>query len=263
MPPNSNPAIESFVAGLGAETIWAEILVQRTANGFLLRNAADRDTAPEQLKVLDLPALRKMATFTTEGQFRPLRSSPDLPGGWKFVCESAAELWSALQQIYPGSVADWFVARSENPPVTHYRDFTNRQSGMYRATQLLTDEQAAIVTRAACHRRFCLKRRLWTVPGLAPETPSDKSSIPCLEPCAILLELARKSARIEQEEKVDVPLSRSELESLLGATLIVIEGRSERERIGDIAAPVNPRRLQLLLEKFKKLLDEKPKQAET
>jgi len=29
--------------------------------------------------------------------------------------------------------------------------------------------------------------------------PSEKSVIPCLEPCAILLEFARKTARLEQQ----------------------------------------------------------------
>ena len=145
-------------------------------------------------------------------------------------------------------VQDWFAAQGV-PPVTNYREFTGRQTGMYRITQLLTDEQAGIVARAACQERFCLKRRLWTVEGLAPDTPgksaapSGKSEIPCLEPCAILLELARKATRIEQEEKADVQLSRSEIESVLAAAEAALASGSSADRIGnlgDASQIVNP-----------------------
>ena len=122
---------------------------------------------------------------------------------------------------------------------------------MYRITQLLTDVQAADVIRATCHARFCLKQRLWTVPGLETDSTTSKSAIPCLEPCAVLLELARKATRIEQEEKLPVQLSRSELESLLAGAEMMNASGLARERIGDMDSPANPRRLQLLLEKFK------------
>jgi hypothetical protein len=147
-------------------------------------------------------------------------------------------------------VPDWFGVQN-NAKTTDYREFTNRQSGMYRITQLLTDEQAANVTRAACHARFCLKHRIWTVPGLGTDNVATKSEIPCLEPCAVLLELARKAARIEQEEKSEVKLSKSELESFIAAAESAVASGASGERIGNVGSPANPRRLQLLIEKFK------------
>ena len=38
-----------------------------------------------------------------------------------------------------------------------------------------------------------------------PDGPTAKSILPCLEPCAILLEFARKMARVGQEEKTQPP----------------------------------------------------------
>jgi hypothetical protein len=67
----------------------------------------------------------------------------------------------------------------------------------------------------------------------------------------VLLELARKATRIEQEDKLSVQLSRSELESFLAAAEIVMKNGAGAEKIGDVGAATNPRRLQLLLEKFK------------
>jgi hypothetical protein len=97
--------------------------------------------------------------------------------------------------LYPGAVADWFATQAAQPPVTSYREFTSRQTGMYRITTHLDDAAVAAVIHACCHKDFCLKRRLWTVEGAAPDAADAKSLIPCLEPCAILLEAARKAAR--------------------------------------------------------------------
>jgi hypothetical protein len=248
-----NPAIDAFVQNLGMEKVWCEVLIRAEAAGFTLLHVNDRQVPIDELRRISIPEARKFAMFTAAGQFRPLHASPDLPRGWLLVCNSTGELWRALQELYPGSVPDWFATLNGASP-THYREFTNRQTGMYRIAQLLTDEQASNVIRAGCHARFCLKRRLWTVEGLQPDSPATKSEIPCLEPCAVLLELARKSARIEQEEKLAVQLCKSDLESFLAAAEAVIANQSATERVGDIGSAGNPRRLQLLLEKFKQVV---------
>jgi hypothetical protein len=248
-----NPAIDAFVQEVAPEKIWAEVLIQLSGEEFILRHVRDRGVPTGELKQLTFSDLRKLSFLNAAGLFRPLRSSPDLQSGWVLSCSGATDLWRALQEIYPGSVADWFAVQNGASP-TEYRQFTNRQSGMYRITQLLSDAQAAWVTRAACSQRFCLKRRLWTVAGLDADAAVGKSEIPCLEPCAVLLELARKCTRIEQEEKLGVQLSRSEMESFLAAAEIVIGSGLAGERVGNVSAPTNPRRLQLLLEKFKEAL---------
>ena len=37
---------------------------------------------------------------------------------------------AALQQLYPGAIVDWFAAQTQPAPVTGYREFTERQSGI-------------------------------------------------------------------------------------------------------------------------------------
>ena len=201
MVPFRNPAMESFVTRLTGERLFAQALIRRTADGFELRHVADRDADATTLRLLPVAGLRALAQNTRTGAFRPLKSAPNLASGWRVGARDAAELETALNQLYPGALADWFAAQTPTPPVTHYREFTNRQSGMYRITALLTDAQAAQVIRAGCAKEFCLKRRCWTVAGLSPDDVAEKSLIPCLEPCAVLLEFARKAMRLEQEEK--------------------------------------------------------------
>lgn len=251
----TNPALEAFVAEIQNELAVAQVLIRRSAAGFELRHVDDREQSPDTLRALRLNEVRSLAQFTTRGAFRPLKSAPNLQKGWFLGAASNAELETALNQLYPGLIADWFAARPPRPPITHYREFTNRQTGMYRITQMLSDEQAARVITAGCHRRFCLKQRLWTVEGLAPDARGDKSLIPCLEPCALLLEFARKAMRIEQQEKVKIELAPDELAVVHSNLTASLEEAAPDVREGDFNSPRNPRRSQLVLAKLGPLMN--------
>jgi hypothetical protein len=158
-----------------------------------------------------------------------------------------------LDHIYPGGVADWYAANHRQAPAISYRDFTNRQTGMYRITAMLNDAQVGRVVRAGCHERFCLKQRRWAAPELPLDSAVTKSALPCLEPCAILLEFARKAMRLEQQDRLAVELGADEVASLEAALDAAITGNSGDGRAGDVAAADNPRRWQLLLEKLRAL----------
>lgn len=253
----NNPALAAFCAALSSELLLAQVLVHRQATGFELRHVGDREAAAERLKLIPLAKLRALANHTAAGEFRPIKAAPNLRAGWLCRVASEAELELALGQLYPGAIADWFaVAQAERgvitrAPVTHYRDFTARQTGMYRITTMLTDAQAGQVIRACCDIRFCLKRRLWTVDGLTPDLSEAKSLIPCLEPCAVMLEFARKAVRIEQEEgKPALTLAPSEIASLLASLETALAHPPAGQREADLSAADNPRRLQLLREKL-------------
>src|ERR1051326_1297178 len=108
---------------------------------------------------------------------------------------------------------------------------------------MLADAQAARVARACCDKDFCLKRRLWTVNGLAPEAAEGKSLIPCLEPCAVLLEFARATMQIEQDRKMKLELSPCEAATLAAALETALRAPRVGLREADFAAAANPRRL--------------------
>ena len=242
-------AFDAFLKRIDPELVFAEVLLRRMENGFEARHAADRNVNP--LRMVSLSELRHIAQFTERKAFRPLKSAPNLQRGWQFLARNSSELGDALRELYPGAVADWFAAQQPEPPITHYRGFTARQTGMYRITTMLNDEEAAHVIRACCHRQFCLKQRLWTVEGLPPDGAAGKSLIPCLEPCAILLEFARTVVRLEQNEPFQAPDSAAERRAL-AASLEQIAGTPGGEiREADFSAPQNPRRAQWMLEKIK------------
>jgi len=253
VPSANQPALQAFLAQIDHELVLAQVLIWRVATGYELRHLADRDRAANTLRELRLSDVREIAQFTANGAFRPLKAAPSLAAGWFLQANDGDALASALNQLYPGVIADWFAVQSRRPPVTNYREFTNRQSGMYRITATLDDNQAAQVARACCQRRFCLKRRIWTVNGLAPERVEEKSLIPCLEPCEVLLEFARKTMRMEQEKKLKLELSASEAVTLVVALRTALTHPDTTLREADFNAPGNPRRIHLVLEKIQPL----------
>jgi hypothetical protein len=247
----ANPALERFIAQMDDERVLAQVIIRRVERGYELRHEADRGRAAAALRLVPVAELRVLAQSTANGAFRPLKSAPNLQTGWRASPANQGELEAALHLLYPGAIADWLAAQEKSPPVTHFREFTERQTGMYRITTMLDDHQAEQVTTACCHRRFCLKRRLWTVGALKPDTVAEKSVIPCLEPCAILLEFARKAMRLEQDEKLPLPVGAQDLETRRAALQTALAAPSAAEREADFESPLNPRRLQLALEKLK------------
>lgn len=248
----ANPALTAFIAQLGEELVFAQVLVRRVGAGFELRHREDAAAAVESLRTLAVDSLRELAQATEAGAFRPLKSAPNLRRGWRAGVSGEQHLEIALGHLYPGGLADWFAARQPGVRVTHYREFTARQTGMYRVTTMLDDAQAAAVIRACCDARFCLKSRLWSVAGMEPGAPDSRSVIPCLEPCAVFLEFARKAVRLEQEDRIPAPIGAGELGTLLESLAAGAAANASR-READFGDAGNPRRALLLMEKLKAL----------
>jgi hypothetical protein len=83
---------------------------------------------------------------------------------------------------------------------------------------------------------------------LNADKQTEKSLIPCLEPCALLLEFARKSVRLEQAEQVELAVD----DAVTVMRLIehnLQEGHNPC-READFSDPLNTRRLLLLLKKL-------------
>jgi len=210
----------------------------------------DRAVEENQLKTVKLSDLRALAQVTDKGAFRPLKSAPNLQKGWKAAAGNIDELGLALGHLYPGAVADWFGFQQRRATPSGYREFTSRQTGMYRVTQMLSDAEAGAVIQACCHTRFCLKQRLWTVGGLATDSAESKSIIPCLEPCALLLEFGRIAARHKQTDEIELRLNVEEARTLSTSVTASLQKPEGEIREADFDSPINPRRIQLVVEKI-------------
>jgi len=230
-----NPALREFVRLIDPELILAQVWLQRTQAGYELRHIEDHGR--NNLATVPLTEIRQLAMNTATGEFRPLKLAPTLKNGWQLSVSTEADLEFALNQLYPGAIADWYAARQAVPPVTHYRDYVNRQTGMYRITAMLTDAQVAGVISDCCNPQKCLKQRLWTVPTISPDSSANKSIIPCLEPCAVLMEEARKTMRAEQAKQASDTPPKVEINKLASETTSqakVVQFGSESIQLGEL-----------------------------
>ncbi len=204
---DTTQALERWLRGGGKRI--GQIAIQSAADGWELRHADDaaRDDLAAFFKSEDARAL---ANHDAAGTFRPLKTAPTLRRCWRLVLPDARALRRALDYFYPAMIGVWLAhARGEVLPVD-LRDTLARQTGMYRITQKLTDEQAQRLIAKQCDSRAgCLKTILWrisegvTVSSLPPEkfraeaTPADTLPLLCHEACNILIGAARKMVKDE------------------------------------------------------------------
>ncbi len=192
--------LAAWLEGGGREI--GEVLIARHGGGFVLCHRAD--AGREDLRQESTAeAARELANFDDEGKFRPLKTAPNLRRGWKLCLEDHAALRRALDYFYPAMLGVWAShAAGELVPVP-LRATLARQTGMYRVTQRLTDEQAQELVGATCRSDGgCLKHILWPIaPGLPIRTlaaeklqaPAAGVALPllCHEACNLLVAQAR------------------------------------------------------------------------
>lgn len=172
---------------------------------FTLRHFSD-EGCDELETHLDPHAARLIARFDAKGEFRALKSAPDLQRGWLLEAGSLEGMELALEFFYPaalGLLLSWLLGTLSPTPL---RETLDRQTGMYRITQLLRDDQALDLIACRCGEG-CLRTVLWdlsagsTVTSLPAarrtidDFPADRIPLLCREACNLLIAAARPIAK--------------------------------------------------------------------
>jgi sirohydrochlorin cobaltochelatase len=191
------------LSAIGEHTRIGEVIITRSGDGFLLRHHLDagvenltRHSAPE--------AAREIAKYDADGKFRPLKTAPTLIRGWELSLPDAAALQLALECLYPAAVANWL--RHTEAPIATLRETLNRQTGIYRVTALIRDEEAQQLVASTCSSDKCLRRILWPLDAAQSWTslPMEKQTaasapdeIPllCTDACPLLVGGARSAVK--------------------------------------------------------------------
>ena len=205
----------------GPPVLFGELALRAVApDGYELRHRADVGQPAAALSVHDDPeAAAGLSLHDDAGAYRPLKTAPNLRRGWRLVAPDAAGLRLALEGFYPGRAGAWriFSRRGGSLETTSLRETLNRQTGMYRVTGKLSEEQAdALVGRYCRSDGGCLRAILWrcNAEGAVPSThlPAEKFDpahdqtgrgergvVPllCQEACNLLVAEARKVVKGE------------------------------------------------------------------
>lgn len=245
-----HPAMAAFVGRIGRGFAFGQLWIESIEPGFQIRHVQDRDVPVEALRSLRVDELREWSRFDAKGAFRPLKGAPDLRPGWICRVKQVLELEAATNHLYPGGIADWYSVSSGAEPALTLRAFLERQTGMYRGAKALEGGAAVALVRSCCGATRCLKRRLWQVEGMSEDEVTSKSEVPCLEPCAVLLDFARRESRMLRESAIGLQLTPMDLDTIRSVLERAVEGGVEVTglRAGDTGEPLNPRRILLALE---------------
>ena len=186
----------SGAVGLGFLQI-GQVVIKINPEGFCLRH--QDDAGREDLEVFSSPEdALGIARYDDSGDYRPLKTAPNLRRGWELRLDSLAALRLALDGIYPAALGNWRAVLQGEKIAQPLRETLNRQTGMYRITGLLTHHEASRIIGSLC-QPGCLRQILWPIesadPGPAPAAPEGRVPLFCTNPCSHFLGKAREAVK--------------------------------------------------------------------
>jgi len=140
---------------------FGQILVRKITGGFVLLHRDDEFR--EELQVFRSPEdVLEITRYDESGNYRPLKTAPNLAHGWRLELARLEELQRALDYFYPGRLAVFLAWKTGRLHTTPLRETLDRQSGMYRVAAKISDDQIDNVVGDFCRSdRGCLRTILW------------------------------------------------------------------------------------------------------
>jgi sirohydrochlorin cobaltochelatase len=104
----------------------------------------------------------RLARFDDSGNYRPLKTAPNLRHGWRLIVPDRGALGIALDLFYPGRLAAFLAWETGTLVSTPLRETLRRQTGMYRSAAKISDEEANTLAGSFCRSDGgCLRAILW------------------------------------------------------------------------------------------------------
>src|SRR5438477_12465471 len=128
-------------AALAAPFYFGQILIQKTSTGGFVLSHRDDEGRNDLQTFRSTEDAIDIAKYDDAGNYRPLKTAPNLRRGWRLELASLEQLERALDHFYPGRLA-MFAAWKDNRLIsTPLRETLDRQSGMYRVASKISDAQ--------------------------------------------------------------------------------------------------------------------------
>ena len=183
-------------AASGAPRVFLQTAVWSSeSGGFEIRHERDRAAAAEALRNFHEPdEALALARTTTEGKYRPLKTAPNLAGGWRFAGLTEDELWEVYAHLYPAAPVHCYVQSRGRLPVVSFREASRRQTGMYAGVDALTQVEVGALVEGCCSEKRCLRHATWSSQGEVAEGGSAGRAVfggmPCPAPCSVFFSVA-------------------------------------------------------------------------
>jgi sirohydrochlorin cobaltochelatase len=149
-------------AVLTAPFYFGQIFVQKLTTGRFVLSHRD-DKTVDQLQIFrSAEEAIEIAKYDDDGNYRPLKTAPNLRRGWRLELDTLEELRRALDYFYPGRLAVFGAWKSDKLQTTPLRETLDRQSGMYRVAAKISDSHIDDLVANFCRSNGgCLRTVLW------------------------------------------------------------------------------------------------------
>jgi sirohydrochlorin cobaltochelatase len=214
-------SIEEIVDGVAAPFYVGQILVtKREGTGFVLSHRDDASLNQLQTH-RDAENAIEIAKYDDAGNYRPLKTAPNLRHGWRLELATVEELRRALDYFYPSRLSVYAAWKRGYLKTTALRETLDRQSGMYRVAAKISDPQINDLVADFCRSDSgCLRTILWKRDrdGVIASTKLPKEKFdPTCDQAAACRRRPAGDARASHSEAATVPLLCQEACNLLVA----------------------------------------------
>ena len=155
-------AIEEILNGLALPFCFGQIVVQKREGAAFLLSHRDDEALGQLQTYRDAENAIEIAKYDDAGDYRPLKTAPNLRHGWRLELATIEDLRRALDYFYPSRLAVFAAWKSGCLKTTALRDTLDRQSGMYRVAAKISDPQINDLVADFCRSDGgCLRTILW------------------------------------------------------------------------------------------------------
>ena len=120
---------------------FGQVLVRRTNSGCFVLSHRDDETLDHLQVFRSAEDAIEIAKYDDAGNYRPLKTAPNLRHGWRLELDTLEQLRCALDYFYPGRLAVFAAWKKGKLQTTPLRETLDRQSGMYRVAAKTSDSQ--------------------------------------------------------------------------------------------------------------------------
>jgi sirohydrochlorin cobaltochelatase len=215
-------SIEEIVDGVPAPFYFGQILItKRERIGFVLSHRDDASLNHLQTH-RDAESAIEIAKYDDAGNYRPLKTAPNLRHNWRLELGTVEEVRRALDYFYPSRLTVYAAWKTGSLKTTALRETLDRQSGMYRVTAKISDSQINNLVADFCRSDSgCLRTILWKRDrdGVIASTklPKEKFDPVCDQVMAACTLSAAGESRPSHSGAATVPLFCQEACNLLVA----------------------------------------------
>ncbi|MFZ0916034.1 MAG: DR2241 family protein [Candidatus Udaeobacter sp.] len=158
MPDSIDKVLENALAPF----YFGQILIQKIPPEPFVLCHRDDETLDQLQTFRSAEDAIEIAKYDDAGNYRPLKTAPNLRHGWRLELDTLEQLRRALDYFYPGRLAVFAAWKKGKLGTTALRETLDRQSGMYRVAAKISDSQIDDLVADFCRSDGgCLRTILW------------------------------------------------------------------------------------------------------